>query len=208
MDRITVLIADDHSIVREGLRLVLEQAKDLEVVGEAATGREAVEKINQLQPRVAIVDLQMPEGDGFSVLKEIGETAPDTQVIMLTVHAEEEYVRQAMNLGAAGYVLKEIPKDELLTVVRKVAAGQAFVDSAVTKALLGQLKKAGQQQLSDREKEVLQLAANGMSNKEIATELHISIETVKTHIKHIFEKLEARDRAQAVAIGLREHLVD
>lgn len=205
---IRVLIADDHELVRQGLRLVLDSADDVEVAAEAADGRQALERISVDGVDVAILDLQMPEVDGLSAIELIKKEHPGVHIIVLTIHQEEEVVRRAMTTGADGYLLKEISKDELIDAVRRVAKGQKIIDPKVTRALLDDLHKGDEARLSKREKQILQLMANGMSNKEMSLELGVSPETVKTHIHHILTKLEAAGRAHAVAIGLRERLVE
>jgi len=211
MEKIRVLIADDHALVREGLRLMLSSFPEIEIVGEARDGREAVEKAASLEPDVVLMDFQMPVMDGLEAVKVIKEQQPAINVIMLTIHGEDEYVTEAIMHGASGYVLKSVTKEELIKIIEKINDGESFVQPEVTKGLLKQFvaqkRTPREKVLTGRELEVLQFMADGNTNKEIARELNLSVQTVKSHVRNIFEKLETVDRAQAVAVGLRKHLV-
>lgn len=211
MGKIKVMVTDDHALVREGLRMMLSSAPDIEIVGEAKDGREAVEKVALLEPDVVLMDFQMPVMDGLEAVKVIKEQNPSTNVIMLTIHGEDEYVAEAIMHGASGYVLKSVTKEELIQIISKINDGESYVQPEVTKGLLKQFvtqkKTPREKVLTERELEVLQLMADGNTNKEIARELNLSVQTVKSHVRNIFEKLETVDRAQAVAVGLRKHIV-
>lgn len=208
MNKIRVAIADDHQMVREGLRLLLESIEDIEVVSEASDGNEALEHVATFLPDVVILDLQMPKLDGLAVTKIVRRDYPQVNVIVLTVHAEEEYVEEAMNLGASGYILKEIPKSELVSIIHRVAQGQTYIHSKVTRALLAQLKKAkSRKMLRPAEEELLWLLAEGLSDEAIAEMLDVSVGTVEKRVERLIGQLEAGDRAQRMAMNLRDSLV-
>lgn len=209
MEKIRVLIADDHTLVREGLRAILELAEDVEVVGEAKDGEEAVRKAHELTPDIVLMDVKMPNMDGLQATRLIKEELPQVDVVMLTMYADDEYALEAIKGGATGYILKNTPRDTLLDILRRIHQGEAFVQPEVTKGLLEEIVKPTSREkvLTDREREILQLMADGLTNKEIAKRLFVGLETVKSHARNIFAKLEVSDRAQAVAKGLRERLV-
>ncbi|HAW60140.1 MAG TPA: DNA-binding response regulator [Actinobacteria bacterium] len=209
MEKIRVLIADDHTLVREGLRAILELAGDVEVVGEAKDGEEAVQKTRELTPDIVLMDIKMPNMDGLEATRLIKKELPQVNVVMLTMYADDEYAREAIKGGATGYVLKNTPRNTLLEILRGIHRGEAFIQPEVTKGLLEEIVRPASREkiLSDREREILQLMADGLTNKEIAKKLFIGLETVKSHARNIFAKLEVSDRAQAVAKGLREHLL-
>ena len=203
---ITVLIADDHEVVREGLRLALLRSPHIRVVGEAPDGETAVALAERRRPDVVIMDLRMPQMDGIEATEEIVARVPDTRVLVFTAYSERALLQRGLESGAHGYVLKETPHDTLLKAIEKVAGGETFVDPALIPSLA--TGKDGQDILTQREREILQLLADGMSNAEVATRLFISQETVKSHVRHILAKLEAETRTQAVAIALREAMID
>ena len=203
---ITVLIADDHEVVREGLRLALLRSSHIRVVGEAPDGETAVALAERRRPDVVIMDLRMPQMDGIEATEEIVARVPDTRVLVFTAYSERALLQRGLESGAHGYVLKETPHDTLLKAIEKVAGGETFVDPALIPSLA--TGKDGQDILTQREREILQLLADGMSNAEVATQLFISQETVKSHVRHILAKLEAETRTQAVAIALREAMID
>ena len=210
---IRVYLIDDHTVVRQSVRVMLEAEGDLEVVGEAGEGRAGIRGVATLAPDVAIVDLKMPGLPGLAAIPEILAASPRTGVIVFTMFDNASYVHEAMHAGASGYVLKSASKDDLVRAVRAVHAGAGFLQAEVTKPLLRRLaadaKLAGAAAaLSRREIEVLELLAEGKSNKAIGQVLTISEETVKTHLKRLYEKLGAADRAQAVAIALRQQLIN
>ena len=203
---ITVLIADDHEVVREGLRLALLRSPHIRVVGEAPDGETAVALAERRRPDVVIMDLRMPQMDGIEATEEIATRAPDTRVLVFTAYSERALLQRGLESGARGYILKETPHETLLRAIEKVAAGETFVDPGLMAEFI-----AGRGQmdvLTPREREILQLLADGMSNVDVAQKLFISQETVKSHVRHILAKLEADTRTQAVAIALREAMID
>jgi DNA-binding NarL/FixJ family response regulator len=203
---ITTLIVDDHEVVREGLRLSLSRAPHIRVIGEAADGEAAVELAARRRPNVVIMDLRMPGMDGLEATKLLIERAPDCAVLIFTAYSERSLLSRGLESGAKGYVLKEAPHETLLRAIEKVANGEGFVDPALMPAFL--TGKDKDDMLTTREREILQLLADGMSNVDVATKLFISQETVKSHVRHILAKLEADTRTQAVAIALREAIID
>ena len=202
---ITCLIVDDHEVVREGLRLSLSRAPHIRVIGEAADGASAVTLAERRRPDVVIMDVRMPGMDGLEATKLIGEAAPESAVLMFTAYSERSLLSRGLESGAKGYILKEAPHQTLLRGIEKVAAGDAFVDPALMPALL---TKEREDMLTGREREILQLLADGMSNADVAAKLFISQETVKSHVRHILSKLEADTRTHAVAIALREAIIE
>ena len=205
-NEITVLIADDHEVVREGLRLALLRSSHIRVVGEAPDGETAVALAERRRPDVVIMDLRMPQMDGIEATEEIVSRVPDTSVLVFTAYSERALLQRGLESGARGYVLKEAPHETLLKAIEKVASGETFVDPALIPALA--TGRDGQEILTAREREILQLLADGMSNADVAQQLFISQETVKSHVRHILAKLEAETRTQAVAIALREAMID
>jgi len=210
---IRVYLIDDHTVVRQSVRVMLEAEGDLVVVGEAGEGRAGIRGVAALAPDVAIVDLKMPGLPGLAVIPEILVASPRTGLIVFTMYNNASYVHEAMHAGASGYVLKSASKEELVRAVRAVHDGAGFLQAEVTKPLLRRLAAdaklaGGATALSRREIEVLELLAEGKSNKAIGQLLTISEETVKTHLKRLYEKLGAADRAQAVAIALRQQLIE
>ena len=203
---ITVLIADDHEVVREGLRLSLLRSSRIRVVGEAADGETAIALAERRRPDVVIMDLRMPQMDGIEATEEIVKQVPEAKVLVFTAYSERALLARGLESGAKGYVLKEAPHETLLRAIEKVAAGETFVDPALIPALA--TNKDGGDILTAREREILQLLADGYSNADVAARLFISQETVKSHVRHILAKLEADTRTQAVAIALREAMID
>ena len=203
---ITVLIADDHEVVREGLRLSLSRAPHIRVVGEAGDGASAVELAERRKPDVVIMDLRMPQMDGIEATEEIATRAPATRVLVFTAYSERSLLGRGLESGAKGYILKEAPHQTLLRAIEKVAGGEGYVDPALMPAFLTGRDK--DDMLTGREREILQLLADGMSNADVAEKLFISQETVKSHVRHILTKLEADTRTHAVAIALREAIID
>jgi len=209
MTQIRVLIADDQQLVREGLRVLLDLTPDIRVVGEASNGAEAVERVRQLEPDVILMDVQMPELDGVAATRQVQETCPKTRVIILTTFDDDEYVFEGLRAGAAGYLLKDMPSEQLAEAIRVAARGESFIHPAVTRKVVAELTRLTEREhlrreqplaepLSLRELEVLALLAEGLSNQEIADRLTIAPGTVKNHVSNILSKLNARDRAQAV----------
>jgi DNA-binding NarL/FixJ family response regulator len=205
-EEITVLLADDHEVVREGLRLALLRSPHIRVVGEAADGETAVALTERRRPNVIVMDLRMPKMDGIEATEEVLKLVPDTNVLIFTAYGERALLQRGLESGARGYVLKEAPHETLLKAIERVALGETFVDPALIPSLA--TDKNGQDILTQREREILQLLADGMSNADVAQQLVISQETVKSHVRHILTKLEADTRTQAVAIALRESMID
>ncbi len=203
---ITVLLADDHEVVREGLRLALLRSPHIRVVGEAPDGETAVSLAERRRPDVIVMDLRMPGMDGIEATEEIMRRLPDAKVLIFTAYSERALLQRGLESGARGYILKEAPHETLLRAIEKVAAGETFVDPALMAALTQ--SRGGADVLTPREREILQLLADGMSNADAAGQLFISQETVKSHVRHILTKLEADTRTQAVAIALRDAMID
>jgi DNA-binding NarL/FixJ family response regulator len=212
VDTIRLVVADDDQLVRAGIRLILAAQEDLEIVGEAPNGREAVALAVRHRPQVVLLDIQMPVMDGLSALREILTTAPGIQVIMLTTFGEDAYVSEALANGAAGFLLKDSAADELGRAIRAVAGGEAFLSPAVTRRVLNTLAPtpdasraaaaaARLEVLSDREREVLVLLGQGMSNADIGERLWIAEATVKTHVSRVLTKLSCDNRVQAALLA-------
>ena len=195
---IRLLIADDHPVVRDGLRGILEASGEFEVAGEASNGREAVDRAAALQPDVVLMDLRMPVLDGVSAIKLLAEKGIAARVLVLTTFDTDTDVVPAIEAGATGYLLKDSPPDELLRGVRAAARGEAVLSPSVATRVLGQVRSPAQDPLSQRELEVLELVARGSTNREAAAKLFISEATVKTHLLHVYAKLGVSDRAAAV----------
>ena len=209
--RARVLLADDHELVREALRSVLARESDLEVVGEARDGPEALEMARRLRPDIVIMDVRMPKLDGLAATRATLAAVPSARVVVLTSYENRAYVLDALRMGAAGYLLKGATKQEVLATLRAALAGDVHVQADVAARVLGQLARTGISQdrdLSTREVAVLRLMADGHTNDAIGRELCITLNTVKTHVAHVLRKLEAADRAHAVAraaaLGLLE----
>jgi DNA-binding NarL/FixJ family response regulator len=206
MDKIRIAIADDHAVVREGTRTLLEREPDMEVVGEAADGEEAVNVIEKTKPDVAILDIAMPRLSGIEVTKRIKPHFPNLAILILTAYDNDEYVFALLEAGAAGYLLKDVHGREIVDAVRSVHAGESVLHPSIARkviqrALTGAAKAApgkSEIELSEREKEVLKLAARGLANKDIADTLCISIRTVQGHINSIFHKLGVGSRTEAI----------
>ena len=209
-----ILLADDHELVRQGIAAMLTKASDIEIVGQARTGREAIEYTRRDLPDVVLMDVKMPDMDGLEATRRIKEERPRTAVIMVTMHDNPNYLRDAVRAGAAGYLLKDVSGEELIDAVRQVASGGAFIESQMLKGMLSEMKPTGQpatsaaKNLTKREREILSLVAEGMSNREIAEKLVLSPETVKSHVAAILEKLNVSDRTQAAIYAVRNGLVE
>ncbi|MGA2828433.1 MAG: response regulator transcription factor [Streptosporangiaceae bacterium] len=210
-DRIRLLIVDDHPVVRDGLRGILEGSPEFEVVGEAGNGAEAVTRAQALRPDVVLMDLRMPDVDGVTAIKRLAELGVDARVLVLTTYDTDSDVVPAIEAGATGYLLKDSPRGELLRAVRAAARGEAVLSPSVATRLLGQVRgqvrAPAREPLSARELDVLALIARGTSNRDTAARLFISEATVKTHLLHIYAKLSVNDRAAAVAAGFQRGLL-
>ena len=212
MGRIRILIADDHAVVREGTRQILEQEPDMEVIGEAGDGEETVGLATDLKPDVAIVDISMPKLDGIEATRQIKSLCPAIGVLILTAYDDEQFIFSLLEAGAAGYLLKTVRGRELVDAVRAVNAGESVLHPLIARKVLNRFVpasgKAAQEEqmevLSAREMEVLSLAARGLSNQDIASELCLSIRTVQGHLGHIFNKLQVGSRTEAVVHALKK----
>jgi DNA-binding NarL/FixJ family response regulator len=202
---ITCLIVDDHEVVREGLRLSLSRSPHIRVIGEASDGATAVALAERRKPDVVIMDVRMPGMDGLEATKQITEQSPEAAVLIFTAYSERSLLSRGLESGAKGYILKEAPHETLLRAIEKVAGGETYVDPALMPAFF---TKDREDMLTSREREILKLLADGMSNSDVAGKLYISQETVKSHVRHILTKLEADTRTHAVAIALREAIID
>ena len=205
--RVRLLIADDHPVVRSGLKGMLESQPDFEVVGEAENGVEALSLAERLSPDVVLMDLRMPEMDGVTATKRIKATRPETNVLVLTTYESDADIFRAVEAGATGYMLKDTPREGLYNAVRAAAEGKPLLASAVAARLMDRVRRPNEETLSGREIEILELVAAGTSNKGIAKQLWISETTVKTHMLHIFEKLGVADRTAAVTVALRRRIL-
>ena len=216
MTPIHILIAEDHSIVRDGLRMLLQSEPGLVVVAEAENGREAVARAKETQPDLAILDISMPDLSGLEATRLIKTESPQTQVLILTMHDSDEYFFRALQAGASGYVLKKAATQDLIAAARAVARGEAFLYPSVAKKLIGDYLRrvqpdaaaSGYASLSDREREVLLLLAQGLSNPEIADRLAITPSTLQTHRAHILEKLGLRTSADLIKYAVQHGLVN
>ena len=213
---ISVLLADDQALVRAGFRLILDLEDDMEVVGEAADGREAVSLARELDPDVVLMDVRMPEMDGIEATRRLARAGSRARVLVLTTFDADEYVYEAMKAGASGFLLKDVPREQLVAGVRIVASGESLLAPAITRRLIeafvrrpppGSGVPPELEELSAREVEVLKLVARGLSNAEIACRLVVSATTVKTHVANILQKLRLRDRVQAVVLAYESGLV-
>ena len=210
-----VLVVDDQSMVRAGFRMLLSGEQDIEVVAEASNGLEAVAKAARFHPTVVLMDIRMPELDGLEATRRILAADNAARILILTTFDLDEYIYEALKAGASGFVLKDDPPEQLIAAIRTVAAGDALLSPAITRRVIKQFTRIPRptppkelDDLSAREREVFRLIARGLSNGEIAQELYISDTTVKTHITHIFQKLNLRDRAQAVVLAYQTGVFD
>jgi two-component system response regulator DegU len=218
-DKIRILVCDDHTLVREGFTKMLELSPEFQVVAQASSAKEALEKVRQINPDVVIMDIKLPGINGIEATRMIKQEFPDIEVMILSMYDEEEYVIESVKAGATGYVLKDISQEDLFRAIKTVYSGGSMIQPALARKVLrefahlarettGVSKASLLKELSDREVKVLQYVADGMSNKEIADKLMISEKTVKAHLRSIFRKLEVGDRAQAVAYAMRKGLVE
>ncbi|MDR7077102.1 two-component system response regulator NreC [Neobacillus niacini] len=212
---IKILLVDDHAVVRMGLTMLLNSNPEMQVVGEASEGNEGIKKAMKLKPDVVVMDLSMPHGkDGLSATSELKKLMPDVNILILTMHDDEEYLFRAIQAGASGCILKSAPHDELMSAIESVSLGNAYLHPAATKRLmeqyLGSIKHDSHDTyhlLSDREREVLTLVAKGYANKEIAEQLTISVKTVETHKGNLMEKLQMKTRPELVEYAVKKGLL-
>ena len=213
---IAVVVADDQGMVRSGLRSLLEQASDIEVVGEAADGQQALSAVRRLQPDVALMDIRMPNLDGLAATRTLVDEATTSRILVLTTYDLDEYVFEALRAGASGFMLKDAPAEELVGAIRVLAAGEALLAPAVTRRVIeafahlpapSAVHASALAELTSREVDVLRLLARGLSNAEIARELVVSDATVKTHVSHVLMKLGLRDRIQAVIFAYESGVI-
>jgi DNA-binding NarL/FixJ family response regulator len=217
---IRVLIADDHALFRRGLEMVLDEEQDIDLVGQASDGAEAVAKAGESLPDVVLMDIRMPKTSGIEAARAMKEAAPSAKIVILTISDEEEDLFEAIRAGASGYLLKDIPLDEVAEAVRAVHGGQSLINPSMAGKLLTEFATLARRdeeerpqqvpapKLTDREMEVLKLIARGMNNRDIAKELFISENTVKNHVRNILEKLQIHSRMEAVMIAVREKLIE
>lgn len=212
-----VLVVDDHAVVRSGLMMLLHGKHNIEVIGEAADGEEGIQAAQLLKPDVVLMDLNMPSGmDGLTATTELRRLMPDLAILILTMHDDDEYLFRAIHVGASGYILKSAPHEELLTAIRSVAAGNAYLYPTATKRLMNEYierLKHGEntdtyEALSEREREVLALIAKGFSNKEIGEQLIISVKTVESHKSNVMEKLGLKTRPELVKFAVKKGLLN
>lgn len=214
MSKISVLLADDHSIIRQGLKQILELEKDIFVVAQASNGDEAIKLARELKPDVILMDINMPGINGLQAINTLKQEKNPSKIIVLTVHEDREYLFKTIQMGAEGYVLKDAEPNVLIDAIRNVYAGQSYIQASMTKELvkefnritLNEKEKCEENNLTSREKEVLELIAEGMINKEIAKHLYISEKTVKNHVSNIFKKLKVADRTQAAIYAFKHNI--
>ncbi|MBM3461837.1 MAG: response regulator transcription factor [Armatimonadetes bacterium] len=212
MKPIRIIIVDDHAMVREGLRTMLRHQETLQIVDEAETGANGIEAVGKHRPDVVLLDIRLPDMSGLEVCRKIHDQFPEVNPVMLTVYEDEHYVFEALRAGARGYLLKKVSDDELTLALRSVCAGEVIVDPSLAGQMALRTAQAGASsglavRLTEREHEVLVAMGEGMANNAIARHLHISEETVKTHVKAVLRKLGASDRTQAVSLALRAGII-
>jgi len=216
LSKIKVLLADDHSLFREGLKSLLEEQNDIKIIGEAEDGLETIRLVQQLKPTVILMDINMPVVDGVEATRMILKEAPSIGIVILTMYPQDEYVFQALKAGAKAYLLKDTPSNKLLNVIRTVHAGEAVMDAELTTRLLGEFRRMANkeeespafQTLTDQELRILTMVAEGASNKDIATDLALSERTIKNYMSLIFQKLQVNNRTEAAIRAMRDGLVD
>lgn len=213
MKKVKVLIADDHSMVREGLKQLIELEEDIEVIGQAGDGYDAINKVYELKPDVLLLDINMPVMNGLEVLETLKKENLETKILILTIHNEIEYLYKAVEIGVNGYVLKDSESDVLIKAIRSINNGESYIQpnmaSLLFKKINGELdNQVKHSKLTKREVEVLKLITQGLLNKEIADLLCISEKTVKNHVSNIFKKIEVSDRTQAAVYAIKNNIVD
>ncbi|HWB85544.1 MAG TPA: response regulator transcription factor [Bryobacteraceae bacterium] len=211
MKRIRILLADDHAVVRQGFKMILSAQPDMEIVGEAGNGREAVELAEQARPDVVVMDVAMPELNGIEATRRMGASTPHTRVLALSMHKDSVYVREILRAGARGYLLKDSGAEDLVSAVRAIAAGEGYISPAVSDAVLDDYRRHVTNPidlLTSREREVLQMLAEGKTNKEIAGVLNLSVYTVDAHRGRIMEKLNIHSINELVRFAVRNGLID
>jgi two-component system, NarL family, response regulator NreC len=211
MRHLRILLADDHAVVRRGFKMILSEQPDMEIVGEAGNGRDAVEQAERLKPDIVVMDVAMPELNGIEATRRLGQSVPHTRVLALSMHKDSVYVREILRAGARGYLLKDSPAEELVAAVRLVASGEGYLSPAVSNAVLDDYRRHVTDPidlLSSREREVLQMLAEGKTNKEIATVLNLSVYTVDAHRGRIMEKLNLHSINELVRFAVRNGLID
>ena len=214
MDKITILIADDHSLMRQGLKQIIELEDDMKVISQATNGEEAIEMTKRLKPDVILMDINMPIKNGLQAIKELKEDNVSSKIIVLTIHEDREYLFKTLQMGAEGYVLKDAESGILISAIRSVFKGQNYIQPNMTRELVKEFTritkhdkvKSQESSLTEREIEVLELIAEGMLNKQIAKALFISEKTVKNHVSNIFKKLNVCDRTQAAIYALKHNI--
>jgi DNA-binding NarL/FixJ family response regulator len=202
------LVVDDHSVLAEGLSILFGDADDLELVGTVSSGEDAIEAVANLKPEIVLMDVRLPGIDGVSTVKRIHQVAPSVQFVMFTAYGDKRLLSDAIAAGARGYVMKGSPPADLLRAIRTVADGKAFVDPSLSPALLMTDSTPAEQPLSEREREILQLLAEGFHTEEVARRIGLSVETVKSDTKRVIAKLQADTRTHAVAIALRQAMIE
>jgi DNA-binding NarL/FixJ family response regulator len=208
MKKIKLLVADDHKIFRQGIKKLLEEESDLQVVGEASDGREAVKKATELKPDVILMDIAMANLNGLEATRQIKKQLPSAKVIMVTMHKNEEYVLQSFQAGASGFILKEGAVEELVSAIRSINSDKSFLSPSYMRKMETGKTETPFDLLTDREREVLQLIAEGYTNREVAKSLFISVKTVEAHRAHIMQKLNIHDIAKLVKYAIQKGLVD
>ena len=216
MGKIRIILADDHTILREGIQALIDNQPDMQVVGEAQDGHSAVRMATQLKPDLVIMDIAMPLLNGLEATRQIKKSCPGTQILILTMHENEEYIRQALASGAMGYILKDAAARELLDAIRSIQQGEAVLSPAITRLVIEDYlrwgdtrpKDDGTSVLSDREREVLQLIAEGYANKQIGEILCISIKTVQAHRANLMKKLDLHDRGDLIKYAIQKKIID
>jgi DNA-binding NarL/FixJ family response regulator len=207
MEKIKILMADDHPVVRAGIRGMLETQPEFQVIAEAENGRDAFEQIAKLKPDVVLMDLRMPEMDGVEAIGKIKETYPNINILVLTTYDTDADIVRAVEAGATGYLLKDAPREELFRAVRATAKGETVLAPVVAARLMGKVRNHGEQALSAREIDVLLLVARGASNQDVAEKLHVSTATVKSHLIQIYQKLGVSDRTAAVTTAIERGII-